>query len=291
MKILHTLNTEGRIHPPPFLLDNTHYLAIMGSRAYSVHRPDSDYDCYGFCVPPKTLIFPHLAGEIPGFGRQVKRFNQWSEKKLFVGEQEWGFDIYNIVQYFHLCMENNPNMVDSLFVPENCVRHCTALGKLVRDNRRLFLTKKSYHSYTGYAHAQMKKIRNKNPKGSRRELVEKYGYDTKYAYNLVRLLDEGEQILETQDLILGRNKEEMQAVRRGEFTLEKLEEIFERRLARLEETYAKSTLRHSPDEPALKNLLLQCLEMHYGSLSNAIVREDRTQQLIGELQQVIGRYQ
>jgi uncharacterized protein len=64
------------ISPPPFLLSNLHFETMMGSVAYGVSSDTSDVDIYGFCVPPKTYIFPHLAGDIDGFGRQKKRFEQ-----------------------------------------------------------------------------------------------------------------------------------------------------------------------------------------------------------------------
>jgi hypothetical protein len=38
--------------------------------------------------------------------------------------------------------------------------------------------------------------------------------------------------------------------------------------------YQKSTLRHSPDEDAIKQLLLNILETHFGSLDKAIVVSD-----------------
>jgi len=55
-------------------------------------------------------------------------------------------------------MENNPNMCDSLFVPQRCVLYASKVGQLVRDNRKLFLHKGSYHKFRGYAYAQLHKI-------------------------------------------------------------------------------------------------------------------------------------
>ena len=76
--------------------------------------------------------------------------------------KEWDVQIFNIVKFFELCRENNPNMIDSLFTPENCVVHCTAIGRMVRDNRRLFLSKEVWKKFRGYAHAQLKKMNDKN---------------------------------------------------------------------------------------------------------------------------------
>ena len=134
------------IHPPKWLPDNVAYITDMGSVAYGVATELSDHDIYGFCIPPKEDVFPHLRGEIPGFGRQINRFEQWQEHHIDYKDKEYDFTVYSIVKYFQLCMENNPNMIDSLFTSNDCVRHITQVGQLVRDNRKLFLHKGSWHN-------------------------------------------------------------------------------------------------------------------------------------------------
>ena len=62
------LAARGLIRPPGFLPTNVMYETLMGSVAYGVSTDHSDRDLYGCCIPPKDEIFPHLAGEIPGFG-------------------------------------------------------------------------------------------------------------------------------------------------------------------------------------------------------------------------------
>src|SRR5690606_15670611 len=48
------------------------------------------------------------------------------------------------------------------------------------------------------------------------------GFDAKYLYHLVRLLDEVEQILTLEDLDLHRAKEHLKAIRRGDFSLDEV---------------------------------------------------------------------
>jgi len=142
----------------------------MGSVAYGVSSDNSDVDIYGFCIPEKSEVFPHLRGEIRGFGENPGLFQQYQQHHINDESASGGkgceYDIvvYNIVKFFQKCMENNPNMVDSLFVPERCVRHITQVGQLVRDNRKLFLHKGSWHKFRGYAKSQMHKMRIKTPK-------------------------------------------------------------------------------------------------------------------------------
>lgn len=153
--------------PPPWLPMNCHYLTMMGSVAYGVSSDTSDMDIYGWCIPSKEILFPHLAGEIFGFGTQKKRFNQWQQHHIkdpcaMQGKgRDYDLTVYNIVDYFQLLMQNNPNMVDSIFTPDNCVLHITRIGTMVREKRKLFLHKKCWQTYKSYSYAQMKKIRNK----------------------------------------------------------------------------------------------------------------------------------
>lgn len=254
---------------PQHFPESIHYEVIMGSYAYGVSKDSSDIDVYGFAIPPKQIIFPHLAGFISGFGQQPEKFEQWQLHHLVDGSTEYDFSIYNIVKYFSLVMSNNPNMVDSLFVPDNCILYESPIAKMVREKALLFLHKGSYHTFKGYAYQQLSKLKVKNPtQGPRLESVQKYGYDVKFAYHIVRLIDEVDQILNETTLVLGRNADEMKAVRNGEWSLERVEKFFDDKLAYLEKSYAESTLQHSPNEKLIKELLLNCLEQQYGSLSD-----------------------
>jgi predicted nucleotidyltransferase len=296
-KIQH-LTGRQFIKPPKWLPDNVHYETVMGSIAYGVNDDDSDFDVYGWCIPPKDMVFPHLRGEIPGFGRQVQRFEQYQQHHIQDPEARAGkgrmydLQIYSIVKFFHLAMENNPNMVDALFTPANAVLHATQIAQRVREQRRIFLHKGSWHKFKGYAYSQLQKMRGdrERPEGKRRAIVEQHGYDVKFAYHVVRLIDEVEQILETGDLELGRNREQMKAIRRGEWTEDQVRQYFTDKERQLEELYHRSSIPHSPDEERIKRLLLECLEEHYGSLAAVVVLPDASRQALTEIQAILDRF-
>jgi len=285
------------VNQPKWLAEGLHYEVIMGSNAYGVASDSSDLDLYGFATPPVEMTFPHLAGEISGFGQQIQRFEQWQEhhvegwKQVDGKSQTLDFSIYSIVKYFQLVMENNPNMVDANFCPDRCVTHITPLGQHVRDNRKLFLHKGSKFKFLGYAYSQLKKIRTKtnysNPK--RASDVEKHGYSTKFAYHLVRLVNEGRQILEEGDLDLERSREQLKSVRRGDWSLEHLEKWFEAQELQMEEVYSNSKLRNKPDEKAIRTLLVECLEMQYGSI-DSLLKIDKQGTLFTELSHLVEKY-
>lgn len=77
--LLQNLEKRKLIHPPDWLSCNTMYLTIMGSEAYGCASDLSDKDVYGFAIPPKNMVFPHLAGHIHNFGRQRQEFDQWQQ--------------------------------------------------------------------------------------------------------------------------------------------------------------------------------------------------------------------
>jgi uncharacterized protein len=251
-------------------------------------------DVYGFCIPPKEQIFPHLTGEIPGFGRQIQRFEQYQQHHIADADalggtgRQYDITIFSIVKYFQLAMENNPNVLDSLFTPVTAVLHSTQIGEMVREKRRIFLHKGAFHKFKGYSYSQLHKMDIKQPQeGSRRhEDVEKHGYDCKYAYHIVRLLDEVEQILNEGDIDLQRNKEQLKAIRRGEWTQEQVRHFFQRREKELEAAYANSKLPHTPDEAKIKQLLLECLEAHFGALSDAVVVPNQERDLLRRIKEL-----
>lgn len=333
--LLQRLKSKELVNCDDWLVDNVHYLTVMGSNAYGVSSDISDEDIYGFCIPKKKDIFPHLDGEIIGFGKKKERFEVWQQHHIKDEEnrKEYDFQVFSIVKYFQLCMECNPNMIDSLFTPIRCVIHSTQVGNMVRQNRHLFLHKGAFHRFSGYAYSELHKndtkmqhneiidIRNfeelyniphetkfsditleKENRGTietlkdlSKENIEKYfdlykkglekskrfesqkinNLDLKFLYHVVRLLNECQMILDECDLDLERSREILKSIRRGEWSLPKIKDYFNMKQKILEKSYSESKLPNFPDENAIKTLLLNVLEQHFGSLDKIIHIEDK----------------
>ena len=336
------MTDKGIAKPPKWLPNNMHYETMMGSVAYGVSSDTSDMDVYGICIPPKDEIFPHLRGEIQGFGNNKHRFSQYQQHHLSDGERDYDFCIYNIVDYFQLCMKNNPNMIDSMFTPDFCILHITRIGQIIRENRKLFLHKGSWHTYKGYAYQQVNKISRSREevldirkfekdngishltkfveleeamkkgkfqnltddklrtyyemyksgmdKSKRFELRKCHSMDIKFAYHVVRLLNEVEQIMTEGDLDLLRNREQLKSIRRGEWTEKEIKDYFSRKESELEALYQKSRLPYGPDESKIKSLLFHCLEEHYGSLDKCVVDVDSAVTALREVNSVLERH-
>jgi hypothetical protein len=127
------------------------------------------------------------------------------------------------------------------------------------------------------------------PGSKRAREVEEHGFDCKFGYHLVRLIDEVEQILTTGDLDLEKNREQLKAIRRGEVPEEKIREYFSIKEKSLEVAYHSSKLPYGPDEEKIKKLLLECLEEHYGDLSHAVVMPDKAIQALRDISSIIDR--
>lgn len=278
LKTLKRLKSEHRIHPPEWLIGNTLYLCQMGSVAYGVSTDNSDIDVYGFTMPQKELLFPHKFGYIYGFDKPAD-FEQWQEHhvKDHSTSKEYDFSIYNILKYFRLVMECNPNMIDSLFVPRTCVLHSTQISELIRENRHLFLHKGIWQKFKGYSYSQMHKMHIKAPEeGSKRfDDIQKHGYSTKFAYHVVRLLSEVEQVLTEGTLVLNEKsrREQLKAIRNGEWSMQEITEWFTMKELELEQVYNRCTIlpySYKENSHKIKELLLTCMEMWYEDTKSLI---------------------
>ena len=294
MSYVRRVHTKQLATMPPYVHGGLQYEVIMGSFAYGVSSDASDTDVYVFCIPPKSIIFPHTSGKfIFGYDKTVPgNFEQFQQHHIIDKEKkkEYDFSIFNIAKYFRLCADGNPNMIDSLFVPLRCVTHSTAIGTLVRERRFDFLSKKCWHTFKGYAYSQMHKMDIKNPEGKRKEMVEKYGYDVKYAYHLVRLLNEIEQILLEGDLDLERNREQLKAIRRGEWTVKEVKEYFSTKEKDLEALYVMSELPNLAQYDKIRELLFECLAMYFDEAVKP-AQENLVNDLFYDMQDLLNSYE
>ena len=277
MNIVQNLENRNLIKPPKWLHHSIMYLVSAGSVAYGTNKDTSDRDIMGWCIPEKHDIFPHLRGEIMGFGRQHQRFDQYIQHGIEDKDKGCSYDItvFSIVKYFNLVMENNPNCLETLFFPQDCVLHITEVGQLVRENRKLFVHKGLWHKHKGYSFSQLHKMSSQERTGKRLDNYNLYGFDTKFASHVVRLLLQAEQLLSTGDIDVRLHSDHLKAIRNGEVKEQEIRDWFSSKEKELEKLYHESKLPWGPDESAIKDLLLKCLEHHYGSLDKCVERLDK----------------
>ena len=105
--------------------------------------PDSidDKDVIGIYIGPLEHYL--------GFGRDDV-YEKW--------EGEWDCVFYELRKFIGLLLNCNPNVLSLLWLKPNGIIYESELGARLREQRDLFVTKKAYHSFSGYAHAQFKKM-------------------------------------------------------------------------------------------------------------------------------------
>ncbi len=95
----------------------------------------------------------------------------------------------------------------------------------------------------------------------RAEMEAKYGFDTKHAMHLVRLLKMCREIITLGKVIVKRpDREELLAIRNGAWSYERLVEFAEREDKELSELMATSPLPKQPDRVALDKLCMEIVE-------------------------------
>lgn len=148
---------------------HTAFIGLMGSHAYGMARESSDVDLRGCVVPPRWLresIHKHFEQ----FERREQR-GPWgprSEAALQAlsthptgGGWEGPLDLclFSLPKLAKLAAANNPNILELLFLDEREVLYADETWRRLVEHRGLFLSRKCRHTYAGYAHSQLKRIR------------------------------------------------------------------------------------------------------------------------------------
>ena len=128
------------------LPDNPIFIAYRGSISHGTYVPQDDN-----AIDDKDIIGVYVE-DLPhyiGLGRS-------EHKEVKIGC--WDAVSYEIRKLCRLLMKSNPNVIEMLWVDESKVIYNTVWGRQLRSCRDLFATKAVYHSFTGYAYSQLKKM-------------------------------------------------------------------------------------------------------------------------------------
>jgi len=282
-----------------------------GSHLYGTNTPLSDVDYRGVFIPDERYFYGCLLS-----------IEQLEDKK----NDETYFEIR---KFMRLALDNNPNIIELLFVPQNMWEVATDEWRLIHSNRKLFLSKKAKYTFLGYAHSQFKRIKihrnwllhppvkkpepedyglvlktimsdddlgayealkdqvslvedlmrivtkNKAYKNAQREwdnyqnwktnrnperakLEEKFGYDTKHASHLIRLISEGEELLLNGTITFPRpDADYLLRIRAGELTYDQLYREMEIYEEKFEQYYKVSPLPHKAEVNKIDELCIK----------------------------------
>ena len=220
---------------------------IGGSRAYGTHNETSDWDFRGVALPSVNFLIGFPPGEDSSFTKEVK--NKFEDTV-----------IHALSKYCRLALNGNPNILETLYCRDQEVLFMTQTGQELMDMRDLFLSKRCFSSLSGYALGQLKRMRvsNSNPKhGSNKKEIEKYGFDTKNAMHLIRLLIMGKELLQNGELKIYRDNDRdfLLDIRHGKYTPYQIEKMAEEMDAECGYMRDSSPLPNEPDRDKIETWL------------------------------------
>lgn len=162
MELLEKLARKGLIDPPSFVISNIIYAAKTGSVVYGASTGSSDLDIVGIFIGPRSNYSSDAAGIVIGFD-SIKRFEHYQKHHIPNPDDEGEIDValYDLAKYVRLAADCNPNIIELLYVSFKYILHNTPLGHMLRSERRLFLSKRCYDTFHGYALSQLREARTK----------------------------------------------------------------------------------------------------------------------------------
>lgn len=125
--------------------DSSHLLlkCVSGSQAYGLSLPHSDTDIKGVFVQPKAAYYGLT---------YVDQVNNETNDIMY----------YEVGKFVDLLLKNNPNILELLSTPDDCVLHRHQVTDLLKPE--MFLSRLCSQTFGQYAFAQVKKARGLNKK-------------------------------------------------------------------------------------------------------------------------------
>lgn len=119
------------------------FKCVSGSRAYGTDNEASDIDLRGVFIAPQEVYF----GMSP-----VTQVSDETNDTTY----------YELGRFIELLSKNNPNVMELLYMPEECVQFRHRLFERIHPD--LFLSKLCRNTFAGYAMSQVSKARGLNKK-------------------------------------------------------------------------------------------------------------------------------
>lgn len=129
-----------------FLTDKyTIFKGYAGSHAYGTSLPTSDVDFRGlFCADPVNVRTPFYP---------VREVEDGTEEDT---------KYYELSHFMKLCVDCNPNIIEMLWIDEDDIVSTSPGYELLREHRAMLLSSKIAFTTSGYAMAQLKRIKSHN---------------------------------------------------------------------------------------------------------------------------------
>ena len=126
--------------------------ARVGSHLFGTNTPESDIDMEGIFIPPVKVVY--------GLGK-CKEVNLGEVAKDSTGRNTSDavdFKLREYREFVRLALQNNPNILNVLFVNEENIFGIRDAGSKLLECAEMFPHRKGLERFIGYATSQMKKM-------------------------------------------------------------------------------------------------------------------------------------
>jgi uncharacterized protein len=225
---------------------------VGGSRLHGVKLEGTDdHDIYGIYIEtPESCFWEEFPHYVTSTAPKIRR-NKAGDVDVIC---------YSLRRFARLAAAGNPTILHMLFIPADSEEVFWSAVIAARD---LFLAKAHAIKYKGYADAQLRRMtgdRGRGKHGQRPELEKQFGYDVKAAMHVLRLLHEGIEFVSRGWVTLPRpepEKSKLLAVRRGEWSEDRVIAESNRLFAELDAAVEHSPLPERVDLQAVGRLVTQ----------------------------------
>jgi len=232
----------------------------VGSTAHGVELEGTDdRDEMGIFVEPPEYVcglksLDHYIHR-EGLDRRIKGDHERS------GPGDLDLVLYSLRKYCRLAGQGNPSVLMLMWLPHYST--ITFVGEMLLGIREAFVTRKAGERFLGYLVSQKRAMTGERKKKvTRPELVERHGYDTKFAAHAVRLGLQGVEFLTEGAFHLPmtlRNRELVLSVREGKVPLPEVLRLIEDVQSRLEGVLLskKGEFRETADVRRINDFLVE----------------------------------
>lgn len=238
--------------------ENLILLTQVGSGLHGVSVDgQDDRDEMGLCIEPPSCVIG------------LERFEQYQFRTQPDGARSGPGDldktVYSLRKWARLAAQGNPTVLLLLFVPESEIVSTNWAGRVVQGDAGLFLSKECGHRFIGYLDAQWERLLGmRSRRTNRPELIEQYGFDSKFAYHAVRLGLQGVELLQTGRITLPIPEPDrtwLKELRVGKHSKEEAVERINDLRADLEKLTATCDLPDRPDYGKINEWLTETYQL------------------------------
>lgn len=181
---------------------------LVGSTIHGVNvQAQDDRDEMGVVIEP----IDHVIG-LQHWETAIERTKPEGVRS---GPGDLDLTFHSLRKFCRLASKGNPSILLLLFVPDSGVVQTSELGERLRDQRSMFLSQNCGAAFLGYMQAQRERLsgeRGSRHGKPRQELIDQYGFDTKYAGHIVRLGFQGVELATFGTVTLPMREEERQYI-------------------------------------------------------------------------------